>query len=85
MERLEAELAGWPIATGTVEGACRHLIAARLDITGARWGLPGAEAVLRLRAVVSNGDLNPYWRYHAAREHQRLYNDSAGEGSKRSQ
>ncbi|MFF4830147.1 ISKra4 family transposase [Streptomyces sp. NPDC001312] len=64
---------GWPIATGAVEGACRHLIADRLDITGARWGLPGAEAVLRLRAVVSNGDLDPYWRYHAAHEHERLY------------
>jgi hypothetical protein len=64
---------GWPIATGAVEGACRHLIADRLDITGARWALPGAEAVLRLRAVVSNGDLDPYWRYHAAREHERLY------------
>jgi hypothetical protein len=37
------------------------------------WGLPGAEAVLRLRAVVSNGDLDPYWRYHTAREHERLY------------
>jgi hypothetical protein len=65
--------AGWPIATGAVEGACRHLIADRLDITGARWGLPGAEAVLRLRAVVTNGDLDPYWGYHTAREHQRLY------------
>ncbi len=51
---------GWPIATGAVEGTCRHLIADRLDITGARWGLHGAEAVLRLRAIVSNGDLDPY-------------------------
>ncbi|WP_042435651.1 ISKra4 family transposase [Streptacidiphilus anmyonensis] len=64
---------GWPIATGAVEGACRHLIADRLDITGARWSLHGAEAVLRLRAVVSNGDFDPYWRFHAAREHERLY------------
>lgn len=64
---------GWPIATGAVEGACRHLIADRLDITGARWGLQGAEAVLRLRAVVSNGDLEVYWRFHAVREHERLY------------
>src|ERR1035438_9343492 len=30
---------GWPIATGVIEGACRHLIADRLDIGGARWGL----------------------------------------------
>ena len=64
---------GWPIATGAVEGACRHLIADRLDITGARWGLPGAEAVLRLRALVANGDLDLYWQYHAAYEHERLY------------
>ncbi|MEU9708590.1 ISKra4 family transposase [Streptomyces sp. NPDC047967] len=64
---------GWPIATGAVEGACRHLIADRLDITGARWGLHGAEAVLRLRTLVANGDLDAYWRYHSAREHERLY------------
>lgn len=64
---------GWPIATGAVEGACRHLIADRLDITGARWGLHGAEAVLRLRTVTANGDLDTYWHYHTAREHQRLY------------
>jgi hypothetical protein len=65
--------AGWPIATGVIEGACRHLIADRLDIGGARWGLDGAEAVLTLRAVISNGDFQEYWRFHLAREHQRLY------------
>jgi hypothetical protein len=65
--------AGWPIATGIIEGACRHLIADRLDIGGARWGLDGAEAVLTLRAVISNGDFEEYWRFHLAREHQRLY------------
>jgi hypothetical protein len=64
---------GWPIATGVIEGACRHLIADRLDIGGARWGLGGAEAVLTLRAVISNGDFDDYWRYHLAREHQRRY------------
>jgi hypothetical protein len=66
---------GWPIATGAVEGACRHLIADRLDITGARWGLSGAEAVLRLRAVVANDDLDLYWRFHTRQEHQRIYLD----------
>ncbi|GHH95777.1 hypothetical protein GCM10017779_62340 [Streptomyces capillispiralis] len=64
---------GWPIATGAVEGACRHVIADRLDITGARWGLVGAEAVLQLRALITNGDFEDYWIFHAAREHQRLY------------
>ena len=69
--------AGWPIATGVIEGACRHLIADRLDIGGARWGLDGAEAVLTLRAVISNGDFEEYWRFHLAREHQRLYPGAA--------
>jgi hypothetical protein len=69
----QALAAGWPIATGVIEGACRHLIGDRLDITGARWGLQGAEAILTLRAVISNGDFDDYWRYHLAQEHQRLY------------
>jgi hypothetical protein len=65
--------AGWPIATGVIQGACRHLVGDRLDITGARWGLQGAEAVLKLRALRSNGDFDAYWRYHLAREHQRVH------------
>jgi len=69
----QALAAGWPIATGVIEGACRHLIADRLDIGGARWGLDGAEAVLTLRAVISNGDFDEYWRFHVECEHQRLY------------
>ena len=73
----QALTAGWPIATGVIEGACRHLIGDRLDITGARWGLQGAEAILTLRAVISNGDFDDYWRYHLAREHQRLYPGTA--------
>ncbi len=65
--------AGWPIATGVIEGACRHLIGDRLDISGARWGLAGAEAVLKLRAVKANGDFDRYWRFHLARENQRVH------------
>jgi hypothetical protein len=64
---------GWPIATGVIEGACRHLVGDRLDITGARWGLEGAEAVLKLRALWSNGDLDAYWRFHRAQEHRRIH------------
>ena len=69
----QALQAGRPIATGVIEGACRHIIGDRLSIGGARWGLDGAEAVLTLRAVISNGDFEDYWRFHLAREHQRLY------------
>ena len=73
----QALAAGWPIATGVIEGACRHLIGDRLDIGGARWGLDGAEAILTLRAVISNRDFEEYWRFHLAREHQRLYPGTA--------
>ena len=52
----QALASGWPIATGVVEGACRHLVGDRLAIAGFRWGVEGAEAILRLRAVIDNGD-----------------------------
>ena len=64
---------GWPIATGVIEGACRHLVKDRLDITGARWGLAGAEAILTLRALISNGDFDQYWPFHLAQEHRRVH------------
>ena len=64
---------GWPIATGVIEGACRHLVKDRMDITGARWGLSGAEAILKLRALHSNGDFDTYWRYHLAQERRRVH------------
>jgi len=62
---------GWPIATGVIEGACRHLVQDRLGITGARWSLPGAQAMLWLRAIRINGDLPAYWTWHITREHHR--------------
>jgi hypothetical protein len=63
---------GWPIATGVIEGACRHLVGDRLDISGARWGLQGAEAVLKLRALRTNGDFDAYWRFHVRHEAPRI-------------
>ena len=62
---------GWPIATGVIEGACRHLIADRMGITGARWGLEGAQAMLRLRAINASGDHDTYWDWHIQQEHHR--------------
>jgi len=50
---------------------CRHLVSDRMDLTGARWSLAGAEAVLRLRALRSSGDFEQYWRFHEQREYQR--------------
>jgi len=64
---------GWPIATGVIEGACRHLVKDRLDLTGSRWGLEGAEAILKLRALRSNGDFDDFWTFHLNKERQRVH------------
>jgi hypothetical protein len=61
---------GLPIATGVIEGACRSLVQDRMD-TGARWGLPGGEAVLKLRSLRASGDLDDYLAFHARRELRR--------------
>jgi hypothetical protein len=71
---------GWPIATGVIEGACRHLVKDRMDITGARWGLDGAEAILKLRALRSNGDFDNYWQYHLAQERRRTHESRYANG-----
>lgn len=62
---------GYPIATGVIEGACRHLVKDRMEITGAKWGLEGGEAVLKLRALYINGDFDAYWDFHEKQESQR--------------
>lgn len=62
---------GFPIATGVIEGACRHLVKDRMDITGARWSLVGAEAILKLRSLHASGDLDEYWAFHQAQEQER--------------
>jgi hypothetical protein len=64
---------GLPIATGVIEGACRHLVKDRMDITGARWSLDGAEAILRLRALRASGDFDAYWPFHLMQEHARIH------------
>ena len=57
-----------------------HLVKDRMDITGARWGLAGAEAILKLRALKANGDLEDYWHYHLTQErhhvHQARYHNN---------
>jgi hypothetical protein len=74
MLRYDRYLAeGFPIATGVIEGACRHLVKDRLDITGARWRLPSAEAVLKLRSLQASGDMEAYWAFHKAQEYTRNY------------
>jgi hypothetical protein len=67
----EALADGVPIATGVIEGACRHLVEDRMNLTGARWSLSGAEAVLRLRALRSSDDFDAYWKFHEEQEYKR--------------
>ena len=62
---------GLPIATGVIEGACRYLVKDRMEKTGARWQLAGAEAVLRLRSLRASGDFEEYWRFHERAELRR--------------
>jgi len=64
---------GLPIATGVIEGACRHLVKDRMDITGARWGLKRAEAILKLRSLKISGDLPAYLEFHFNQEAKRNY------------
>lgn len=70
----EALSSGFPIASGVIEGACRHLINDRLDITGARWSLQGGESILKLRSIKSSGDFESYWVFHKEQSQVRLHN-----------
>jgi len=65
--------AGYPIGSGAVEGACRHLVKDRMEGSGMRWTIPGAEAVLKIRAVQLNGDWDPFWQFHMKQEARRRF------------
>src|SRR5262249_47100111 len=62
---------GYPIATGVIEGACRYIVKDRMEKTGARWSLEGAEAVLKLRSLQASGDFDEYWEFHLQQEYKR--------------
>lgn len=64
---------GWPIASGVIEGACRHFVKDRCELSGMRWLQSGAENLLRLRAVAENNDWDEYQAYRKQQRHHRLY------------
>lgn len=72
---------GYPIGSGVIEGACRNLINDRLELTGMRWVLQGAESVIRLRAVFINKDWHDFWRFRRKSERKRLYGFANEAGS----
>jgi hypothetical protein len=65
--------AGYPIGSGVAEGACRHLVKDRMERTGMRWRIPGAQAMLDLRAVYLNEDWDEFQSYRIEEERRSLY------------
>src|SRR5260370_23926004 len=64
---------GLPIASGCVEGACKNLIKDRMERSGMRWSLTGAEAMIQLRSLYLSADLEDYWDFHLEQDRRRLY------------
>jgi hypothetical protein len=71
--------AGYPIGSGVAEGACRHLVKDRLEQTGMRWTVAGAQAMLHLRATYLNGDWEAFCEHRIQQEQRRLYQAQAQE------
>ena len=65
--------AGYPIASGVIEGACRHVVKDRLERTGMSWTRPGAQAMLNLRAIWTCDQWDEFDIYRIERETARLY------------
>ena len=64
---------GWPIATGVIEGACRHLVKDRCELSGMHWRVSGAQALLGLRSVAENGHWESFQIYRRERRQSSLY------------
>jgi hypothetical protein len=64
---------GYPIGTGVIEGACRHLVKDRFERAGMRWSKVGAQVMLDLRAVYLNGDWDDFQRFRRHQVHAQRY------------
>ncbi len=65
--------AGYPIGTGVVESTCGHTVKDRMEGTGRRWSIKGAESMILLRSVYTSGDWDAYWHAHMSLEREKLY------------
>lgn len=65
----------YPIASGVIEGACRHVVKDRMERAGMQWSLVGAQAMLDIRAVALNDDWTAFHNFRIQHENQRLYPD----------
>jgi len=76
LHRMDYDLylkAGYPISSGVIEGACRHVIKDRMERAGMRWKVPGANAMLQLRTIRANGDWDAFQAFRIEQERSRLY------------
>lgn len=69
--------AGYPIGSGVAEGACRHVVKDRMELTGMRWTLSGAQSMLHLRAIYLNDDWDDYVEHCIETEQAALYTQKA--------
>jgi hypothetical protein len=69
--------AGYPIGSGVAEGACRHLVKDRMERTGMRWTVEGAQAMLHVRALYLNGQWEEFLTFRVEQEQARLYERDA--------
>lgn len=65
--------AGYPIASGVIEGACRHVIKDRMEHSGMRWTLAGAQAMLDVRCVCASSEWENFSRWRQAEQAQRVH------------
>ena len=65
--------AGYPIASGVIEGACRHLIKDRMEQGGMRWTLTGAIAMLNVRSILASTEMKAFNRWRQTEEAKRLH------------
>ena len=73
MRYREYLAAGYPIATGVIEGACRHVIKDRMEQGGMRWTLAGAEAMLNARAVNASSEAETFHAWRQREEVKRVH------------
>ncbi len=69
---------GYPIATGVVESACSHVVKARMELSGARWGIKGAETILRLRSIAKSRDWDAYWNFYTTQSRNKHFLQQEG-------
>jgi hypothetical protein len=59
---------GYPIASGVIEGACRHLVKDRMERSGMRWTLEGARSMLNVRAAFQSDHWRTFLNWHMNQE-----------------